>query len=206
LDVGVESERSSERLVFFTDAVVAIALTLLVLPLTELVPELVAGHAPASEAVTANWTKIFSFVLSFAVIGRSWFTHHRTFEHVRAYSIPLVVANFCWLLTIALLPFPTELIGAYPPERFTAVFYLGTLLASSICHTALIFIVRRDPRVRADAGAVPSETLGNFVLSTVVFALAVGVAFVKPGLGYYVLLLLFFPPRISRWVLRERTA
>lgn len=202
----MESERSSERLVFFTDAVVAIALTLLVLPLTELVPELVSGHAPASEAVTANWSKIFSFVLSFVVIGRSWFTHHRTFEHVRAYSTPLVVANFCWLLTIALLPFPTELIGAYPPERFTVVFYLGTLLASSLCHTALSFIVRRDPRVRVDAGAVSDETIANFVLSTGVFALAVAVAIVEPRFGYYVLLLLVVAPAISRRVLRRRPA
>jgi uncharacterized membrane protein len=204
LDVGVDSERSSERLVFFTDAVVAIALTLLVLPLTELVPELVAEHAHASEAVTRNWTKIFSFVLSFAVIGRSWFTHHRTFEHVRAYSGPLVLVNFCWLLTIALLPFPTQLIGAYPPDRFTTVFYLGTLLAGSLCHTTLALIVRRDPRVRAGAEPPSVESLGNFVLSTVVFALAVVVAFIEPGLGYYALLLLFFPSMISRWVLRRR--
>ncbi|ADJ45217.1 hypothetical protein AMES_3392 [Amycolatopsis mediterranei S699] len=200
----MEPERSSERLVFFTDAVVAIALTLLVLPLTELVPELVAEHAPASEAVTRNWAKIFSFVLSFAVIGRSWFIHHRTFEHVRAYSSPLVVVNLCWLLTIALLPFPTQLIGAYPPDRFTAVFYLGTLLASSLCHTALALIVRRDPRVRAGTEPVSGESVGTFVLSTVVFALAVVVAFIKPGLGYYVLLLLFFPAMISRWAQRRR--
>ncbi|WP_410612502.1 TMEM175 family protein [Amycolatopsis sp. lyj-109] len=200
----MKSERSSERLMFFTDAVVAIALTLLVLPLTELVPELVAEHAPASEAITHNWAKIFSFVLSFAVIGRSWFTHHRTFEHVRAYSGPLVAANFCWLLTIALLPFPTQLIGAYPPDRFTVVFYLGTLLAGSLCHTVLVFLVRRDPQIRGDAEPVSDETLGNFVLSTGVFVLAVVVALIKPGLGYYALLLLFFPSIISRRVLRRR--
>ena len=54
-----------ERLVFFTDAVVAIALTLLVLPLTEIVPELVAAHGEPLEAITHNQPKIWSFLLSF---------------------------------------------------------------------------------------------------------------------------------------------
>lgn len=198
LDGRVEQKRSSERLVFFTDAVVAIALTLLVLPLTDLVPELVTEHKPAVEAITGNWPKIFSFVLSFAVIGRFWFVHHRVFEHVRAYSTALVRVNFVWLLTIVVLPFPTELIGAYESERFTVVFYLATLLASSLSHTALMLIVRRDPEVRGDAEPVTDESFWNFVLSTIVFALAVVVALIKPGFGYYVLVLLIFPSMIVR--------
>jgi uncharacterized membrane protein len=201
LDGRVEQKRSSERLVFFTDAVVAIALTLLVLPLTDLVPELVERHEPAMEAVTANWPKIFSFVLSFLVIGRFWFVHHRVFEHVRAYSTALVRVNFLWLLTIVVLPFPTELIGAYPPDRFTVLFYLGTLLAGGLSHTGLMLIVRRDPEVRGDAEPVTDESFWNLVASTVVFALAVVVALVKPGFGYYVLLLLIFPSMIVRRVL-----
>jgi TMEM175 potassium channel family protein len=198
LDGRVEQKRSSERLVFFTDAVVAIALTLLVLPLTDLVPELVAEHGSAVEAVTGNWSKIVSFLLSFVVIGRFWSVHHRIFEHVRAYSTALVRVNFCWLLTIALLPFPTELIGAYRSERFTVLFYLGTLLASSLCHTALVLIVRRDPQVRGGAEPVPDEMLWNFVVSSAVFALAVVVGFVKPDIGYFVLLLLAFPSAVVR--------
>ncbi|MEV6643606.1 TMEM175 family protein [Amycolatopsis sp. NPDC051371] len=194
-------QKSSERLVFFTDAVVAIALTLLVLPLTELVPELVAEHKPALEVVTGNWSKIFSFVLSFVVIGRFWSVHHTIFEHVRSYSTALLRTNFCWLLTIAVLPFPTELIGAYQTERFTVVFYLGTLLASSLCHTALVLIVRRDPQVRGDAEPMSDESFWSFAVSTAVFALAVVVGLIKPGFGYYVLLLLALPSTIVRRVL-----
>jgi len=198
LDGRVEQKKSSERLVFFTDAVVAIALTLLVLPLTDLVPELVAEHKPALEAVTDNWSKIVSFLLSFLVIGRFWSVHHSIFEHVRAYSTALMRVNFLWLLTIALLPFPTQLIGAYQSERFTVTFYLGTLLASSLCHTALVLIVRHDPQVRGDAEPVPDEMFWNFVVSSGVFALAFVVGFIKPGFGYFVLLLLAFPATVVR--------
>ncbi|WP_410586072.1 TMEM175 family protein [Amycolatopsis sp. lyj-23] len=202
----MEQKKSSERLVFFTDAVVAIALTLLVLPLTDLVPELVAEHKPAVEAVTHNWSKIVSFLLSFVVIGRFWGVHHRIFEHVRSYSPWLIRVNFCWLLTIALLPFPTELIGAYRSERFTVLFYLGTLLASSLCHTTMVFLIRSDPDIRGDAEPVSDEVFWNHALSSVVFALAVVVGFAEPPFGYYVLLLLLlFPGRIAFW-LRARRA
>jgi uncharacterized membrane protein len=205
-ELAMNRQTSPERLIFFSDAVVAIAMTLLVLPLAELVPELVAARAPAVEAVTHNWPKIFSFLLSFAVIGRFWLTHHRIFEHVRTFSGPLVLANFCWLLTIAVLPFPTQLIGAYESQRFTVLFYLGTLLAGSLCHTALAFIVRRDLAVHVDAEPVPGQWTRSFVLSTAVFALAVLVACIRPGLGYYVLLLLALPPLAARLGARWRSA
>ncbi|GAB3159962.1 TMEM175 family protein [Amycolatopsis sp. NPDC004378] len=202
----MEQKKSSERLVFFTDAVVAIALTLLILPLADLVPELVAEHKPAMDAVTENWSKIFSFVLSFFVIGRFWSVHHGIFEHVRSYTTTLVRVNFAWLLTIVVLPFPSELIGSYQSERFTVVFYLATLLASSLCHTAMVFLIRRTPEIRGDAEPVSDETWWNHVLSAVVFAIAVVVALVKPNLGYYALLLLLFPARIAVWLRGRRAA
>src|SRR5436305_3338921 len=106
-------ERAPVRLVFFSDAVVAIALTLLVLPLAAAIPDAVSKHVGSLDVIRENQRLIYSFLLSFAVIARLWVTHHRLFEHVKAYSYPLLVANLCWLLTIVVLPFPTEMIGGF---------------------------------------------------------------------------------------------
>jgi uncharacterized membrane protein len=202
LDHNVESKgtrtRSPERLVFFSDAVVAIALTLLVLPLTDLVPELAAEHKAAVDAVLEHWNQIFSFVLSFVVIARMWWGHHRIFEEVRAYSGALALTNFCWLFTIAVLPFPTELTGQFGTDRFTTLFYIGTILVSSACQMALVLIVRRDPSVAIRQGAVSDRWLANNVLSVVALAIAFVVGAIRPALGYYALLLLTVPPIIAR--------
>jgi uncharacterized membrane protein len=70
--MSTSMNRSPERLVYFSDAVVAIALTLLVLPLAEAVPEAVSKHADSLKVITENQWKIYSFLLSFAVIARLW--------------------------------------------------------------------------------------------------------------------------------------
>ena len=57
----------------------------------------------------------------------------RLFVRVVADSTPLLFWNIAWLLTIVVLPFPTEMIGGYGDDWFTAVLDVGTILASSIC-------------------------------------------------------------------------
>ena len=89
-------EQVPERLVFFADA--AIAITLLVLPLVDAVPGAVAQHLDPAELISENQKKIYSFLLSFAVIARLWVAHHHVFEQVKSYSRPLMVANFGWVL------------------------------------------------------------------------------------------------------------
>ncbi|HEV7979968.1 TMEM175 family protein [Amycolatopsis sp.] len=84
----MDTSRSPERLVFFSDAVVAIAMTLLILPLVDVIPELVAEHGKSIEAITKNQWQIYGFLLSFAVISRFWIFHHHIFEQVKAYSRP----------------------------------------------------------------------------------------------------------------------
>ncbi|HWD01764.1 MAG TPA: TMEM175 family protein [Amycolatopsis sp.] len=186
----MERNKSPERLVFFTDAVVAIALTLLVLPLADVVPELVADHKEPIDAVTDNWGPIISFVLSFLVISRMWWGHHRIFEEVRAYNVPLVYVNLLWILTIAVLPFPTEIVGSFSADRFAAMFYTGTIFMSSAAQSALVLIVRWDPKVAVSRESVNNRWLANSLLATAALLIAFVTAAIDPELGYYALFLL----------------
>jgi uncharacterized membrane protein len=176
---------SVERLVLFTDAVVAIAITLLVLPLVDAVGEAVDAGQSSVEVITENLSQIFSFLLSFAVIARLWAAHHRLFEGVATAARRVVVLNMLWVLTIVVLPFPTEMVGGYGEDRFTVVLYIGTILASSACLTALSVAIR-------------GRLVGGAGSSTALLALALLVGAFIPGVGYWALLLLFLAPLVER--------
>jgi uncharacterized membrane protein len=192
------ANRSPERLVFFSDAVVAIALTLLILPLTEAVPEAVAGHLDALEMVRENQWKIYSFLLSFVVIARLWVAHHRLFEQVKAYSYPLMVMNLAWLLTIVILPFPTEMVGGFDDDRFTVGLYIGAVLAGTLCQFVMTLIIRADPAVsKGDNGTLDRLRFTAAVNSGLLLA-ALLLSALIPGVGYLALLLLVLISPINR--------
>jgi len=188
--MDARAERSPERLVFFSDAVVAIAVTLLILPLADAVPEAVAKHTPSLELISENGWKIFSFLLSFAVILRLWAVHHRFFEQVRAMSQGLMVANFGWLLAIVVLPFPTEMVAGYSDDRFTRSFYIGTMLAASACQLAMVLITRHSPGIaKDDAPDLDRMSFGSLAsVTAILIAFVLGT--LVPGVSYYPLLLL----------------
>ncbi len=180
-----------DRTILFTDAVVAIAITLLVLPLVDVVSESVAAGAPSIEVITGHQPEIYSFLLSFAVIARFWSVHHAMFEGVTAVSRGLMFCNFLWLLTIVVLPFPTEMVGGYSDDRFTTLLYIGTILASSACLTVLSVLVR--------GALVPAA-----ISAPVLLAVAMLVAAFVPGVGYLALLLLLLSrplgQLLTRWL------
>jgi uncharacterized membrane protein len=200
----MDTSKSPERLVFFSDAVVAIAMTLLILPLVDVIPELVAEHAESYEAITKNQWQIYSFLLSFLVISRFWIFHHHIYEQVKAYSPALMQANLGWLLTIIVLPFPTQMIAGFDHDYFTPLFYVGTVLASSICQTAMVIIIRRDPDVAKSPDSVSDNRLYNSIGSSVALAVALLLDAVVPAVGYYSLLLLMVPGNVIR--IRSRLA
>lgn len=195
--------KSTERLVIFSDAVVAIALTLLILPLAATVPDAVLKHEKAFEVIVANQWQIYSFLLSFVVIARLWISHHRLFEQVKAYNYPLVVVNLCWLLTIVVLPFPTDMIGAFSNDRFTATFYIGTVLASSICQLVMIGIVRASPDLAKSNPGISDRQRFTSASNTVILVVALALAALIPGVTYFSLLLLALTPLLS-WLRYRR--
>jgi uncharacterized membrane protein len=181
----VAEPRGADRVVYFTDAVVAIAITLLVLPLVDTVDEAVNAGDSSVEVITRNLDQVFSFLLSFVVIARLWTVHHRLFDGVATATHHVIALNMLWVLTIVVLPFPTEMVGGYGEDRFTVGLYIGTILASSACLTALSVAMRG--RLAGSGGS-----------TTALFALALVLALFVPGVSYWALLLLFLVPLAER--------
>ena len=120
-----ESGKSLDRLVAFSDGVFAIAMTLLVLNLT--VPTLTGSAEHVDEELWRKlrdqWPELFSYALSFWVIGRFWLVHHRMFRLVRRADGALMTLNLLLLGFIALIPWPTEMLGRYGDTTTAVVAY-----------------------------------------------------------------------------------
>jgi len=197
----VRTDRGLDRLVTFLDAVVAIAITLLVLPLVDVLPD--QDAIPLGELLAGQAGRFFAFALSFAVIAQLWLVHHRIVERVGSYDMPFVLVNLAWILTIVLLPFATEVAAVYDDERLAIAVYIGTMTASSACLTVLNLMVTGRPHLRRHGydGTEDDPTGALLTTATFVVALVIGVA--VPAVGYLALLLLFLPGPVRRLVARR---
>lgn len=116
---------SPERAAAFSDAVFAIAMTLLVLELR--VPEV--GPQDLAPALSAMAPAYLTFVLSFVVVGAVWMSHHRKFRSLAVVDQTLLRLNLVMLLFVASLPLPTAILGRYGDTVAGAVVYAGTIAA-----------------------------------------------------------------------------
>lgn len=129
---------SKNRIETFSDAVLAIIMTLLVLGLH--VPN-VKAHANLQEyaiAMLPLLPKFASFVVSFVIIGIYWINHHYFFRHIDRTTVGFAWANNFLLFWLCLLPFPTEIIGAHPTDQFPIIIY-----AANLFFAALAFYIMR---------------------------------------------------------------
>jgi uncharacterized membrane protein len=172
------------RVVNLSDAVFAIAMTLLAFKIEA--PPTAAGGADLAAAVP----QILAFLLSFTVVANFWWHHHRMFALLDAAEPGLVFLNLALLGAIALVPFPTELIGRHPGERAPALVYLALMLTISVL---ILLIVHRAERVGLWRGHVDSaERTGlrvGWAAMVGVVLLALPVALLAPVAGLALLLL-----------------
>ncbi len=195
---AVQRERDLDRFLTFVDAIVAIAITLLVLPLVDAAGQVGTGES-VSQLLHANAAQIGAFFLSFAVISNLWLAQHDLLRHVVAADARLVRLLLVWTLTIVVLPFPTALITGHDvsDQAATKILYVGTMTASAVVLTLVTLAVRRDRDLR------DSEQPPDYVPSLLVaaaFLLALGLMLLFPVLSYWPLLLLL----VGRVPLRRR--
>lgn len=122
-----DNTRELDRIIFFSDAIFAIVMTLLILDIP--VPEIAPGVAQAElpSRVLELWPKFFSYVLSFLVIGTYWLAHHGTYRYIESYDRGLMWLNLLFLLSVSFVPFPTALLGEYGEQQFAVVLYALSL-------------------------------------------------------------------------------
>ena len=194
----MRTDRGLDRFITFLDAVVAIAITLLVLPLAEV---LGGGRVPAhvAEVFTENAAPFGAFLLSFAVIARLWTGHHRMVERVGGYDTAFVVVNLAWVLTIVFLPFATQLAAAYPArDRLAVAVYLGTITLSSVFLAMAAVLVWRRPALRRKGITQPNAFPRAAFLTTGLLVLAFVLGTAIPAVNYFGLLLLVLTGPIDR--------
>jgi uncharacterized membrane protein len=142
-----------ERLVFFSDAVFAIAITLLVIEIH--VPHLHDWRSDAEglRALAALIPSFIGFFVSFFVIGAFWAGHHRAMALAGHWTERLFMPNLVLLSAVAAVPFFTAFASANPFNRVAATAYALWLLAVALCNLRLQRIVTNPPVVAAAAEA-----------------------------------------------------
>jgi len=154
-----QTERGFDRLVNFSDAVVAIAITLLVLPLTDLVSDAVGdasgkvdlegNNAGAFTLLQQNSAAFSAFALTFLVTAMFWLIHHRIFEYIGDYDSYLSWMNMAWLMLIVLLPFLSGLLEQDGFENGTGLLYCWCLAGLSGLLSLISLHVQRNPYLLA---------------------------------------------------------
>ncbi|MGK5679746.1 TMEM175 family protein [Actinoplanes sp. URMC 104] len=194
-----ESEVTSERLVLFTDAVAALALTLLILPLLDVITDLSEGHPGLGDLVREHRGDFAAFLLSFAVIFRLWWAHHRIFQHLSLIRPRLVALSALWTLAIAFLPIPTAIITAYEPSAGSVALYGGALVLASGSLTLLSLYARRHPALSAGRTPVPAAVVvGNFAAFLAQVAATVIGAVFAGTVNFLAFLLMFLTTPLER--------
>jgi len=174
-----ESGLSFERVVFFSDAVFAIVITLLVLELK--VPHLTEHNEPALQhALFDLLPNVVGFVVSFLIIGLMWVEHHRIFRYIADYDGGLLWRNLLLLLCVSFVPFPTALFSENFWSRTAFILYTASFGGVA---TAKLLIWRHAMKaglLKPDVGPVLERRIARRSMAVpLACALAIALSFIS---------------------------
>jgi uncharacterized membrane protein len=148
---AIKTDHPLERLVFFSDAVFAIAITLLVIEIHP--PHLPHGTSDHDHLQgLANLIPAFTgYFISFAVIGNFWMGHHRAFSLSTHYHSRILGWNMAFLAIIAFMPFATAYLSANFGERVPTIFYCATMFIAALFNFRVNRVATSPPMVDEEA-------------------------------------------------------
>jgi uncharacterized membrane protein len=176
---------ATRRLEAFSDAVFAIAITLLALTLRVPDPsELTTDTAQAlAGALGKQWPTYLSFVLSFVTLLIAWVYHHRLLQGAQRVGTGLLYTNGVLLLVVSSIPFPTTLLGTYlttSAASVVAALYAGYIGLLNFAYNLLWWMVVRQQRGTSLKGWRPPTSMVLSYLGFPCYLVAAGIAFWSP--------------------------
>ena len=181
----MEDRWDTGRTEAFSDGVIAIAITLLVLEIA--VPESDFGNL--WRGIAHQWPSYLAYATSFITIGGLWMVHHGIFRRLQYANTSVMRLNLALLMAISFLPFPTKLLAEAihdrDAERAAVIFYGATLLVTSLLLSALCGVITRDPDLLKPE--VSEQEINAILVAS------------TPSLGFYVgvIVLAVFAPRVA---------
>lgn len=147
-NVGVEDdERGTSRLEAFSDGVIAVAITLLILDIHLPDDAKLSNSGLLIGLFQQEWPYLLGYLTSFLLIGIYWANHHQMFKYIKRTDHFFLLINTLFLMCIVFIPFTTSLITHYmassshvsPPERKheAALIYSGSLLLAALMYNAI---------------------------------------------------------------------
>ena len=172
-------QSETTRVEAFSDAVFAIAITLLILEIK--VPT--QDQGPLAAGLLRQWPSYLAFLASFLYIGVMWINHHRMFTHIRKANDVLLVLNLFLLLGVTVVPFPTAVLAEHlhgPDHKIAAILYNATFVVIAVIFNVLwrYAVSRRliDHAVSAEAARIISR---QYALGPVMYLGCLALAWVN---------------------------
>jgi uncharacterized membrane protein len=173
-----------ERMIFFSDAVFAIAVTLLALDIQ--LPKTVGGVSDAVlfQNLLSIWPKYLSYIISFMVIGFFWMGHHRKFRLIIRYDKTLLYLNHLMLMVVAFMPFSSSVISEYGNQTGT-IFYALTLILMDLISAVIWYYASHNHRLirpNLDPQIIHIELM-RVLMVALVFIVSIGITWINNDLA-----------------------
>ncbi|WP_448661107.1 TMEM175 family protein [Sphingomonas sp. CJ20] len=176
MDDQTEGRAGVQRAEAFSDGVIAIIITIMVL-------ELHAPEEPGLIHLLPLWPVFTAYVLSFAYVAVYWVNHHRLFHHAVRITNSLVWANIALLFALSLVPFATAYLGEQQFSREGTLLYMSIMLLPSFAYSWLQHVIRATGHQDRNAIEYHRRTIRKGAAATIVYAAGIPLTLVSPWLG-----------------------
>ena len=185
----LNDEGETGRLVTFCDGVFAVAITVLVFNL-QLPPQ--TARETLLEALLHLGPIYVSYVSSFLLIGIFWINHHRVCRHIKRADRLLLAINLLFLMCIAIIPFPTAILGKFvlsSESKTAALIYGGSVFVTMIMFNFMWWYAQHNDLVDESLDLQLCQGMArSYLLGTLVylFAVVLSLVYIVPALVLYI--------------------
>jgi uncharacterized membrane protein len=172
----VEGRTGVARVEAFSDGVLAIIITIMVL-------EMHAPEEPGLSALWHLWPTFFAYVVSYNYVAIYWVNHHRLFTHARFVTNGLLWSNIVLLFALSMIPFSTAYLGKHFGDPLASALYATSLFVPALAFFWLQRVIRRTGSGDVRALAYHRATKRKGVVSSLAYATAIPLGLVAPYAG-----------------------